>query len=75
MFLIVVIKLLLPLPSSKANKEENKITFLVKAMMRRRRNDAIIVINQAITLENVEKGNLVKRRKNNLVLILPPLLI
>ena len=33
--LIVVIKLLLPLPSSKANKDENKITFLLKAMMPR----------------------------------------
>ena len=78
MFLIVVIKPLLPLPSSKANKDENKVTFLLKAMMprlsmMRRRKCGIIAINQAMTLANVEKGKLVKRRKNKSVLVLPPL--
>ena len=76
MFLIVVIKLLLPLPSSKANQNENKITFLLKAMMsrlpmmRRRRKGALTIVNQAMTLMNVERRKLVKRRKNNPLLVM-----
>ena len=68
MCLIVVIKLLPPLPSSKASEDENKITFLLKAMMpqlsmMRRRKGEIIFVNQATTLMNVERRKLVKREE------------
>mgnify|MGYP000146696543 CR=1 FL=1 len=69
MFLIVVIKLLLSFPSSKT-KDKHKITLALKAMMpqlsmvRKRRKGATIVINQVTTSMNVERGKLVKKRKN-----------
>ena len=43
--------------------------------MMRRRKSKIIFVNQATTLVNVKGGKLVERRKNEPVLVLPPLLV
>ena len=64
----------------KAKKDKNKVTFLLKEMMpqlpmMRRRKAAITIANQAMTLVNVKRGKMVKRRKNKLIFKLPPLLV
>ena len=60
MFLIVVIKLLLPIPTPKVNKDKNKITFHLKAMTprlhkMRRRKGAITVSKPGHDISECQK--------------------